>query len=152
MFQGMITVLVFISSFTDSGEIVPAFKDSILEGNVPAAVDMISEDAILMVDSVLSNHPEQVSRVLLYFGLQIEISEMEEMDGKQLMTKILSNPTVSGLILIFGFMPEEPVEHAGRMFVPIHYGVFGERKTIYLEIISEQDTWKIQDFFEVLPE
>ncbi|MCK5115339.1 MAG: hypothetical protein KAR44_01990 [Candidatus Aegiribacteria sp.] len=152
MFQGMITVLVFLSSFTDSGEIVPAFKDSILEGNVPAAVDMISDDAILMVDSVLSNDPEQISRVLLYFGLQIEISEMEEMNGKQLMTEILSSPAVSGAILLFGISAGEAVSLDDRTFVPVYYGLFGNRETIHLELVSDEGIWKIQDFFEILPE
>ena len=148
----MITVLVFLSSFTDSGEIVPAFKDSILEGNVPAAVDMISDDAILMVDSVLSNDPEQISRVLLYFGLQIEISEMEEMNGKQLMTEILSSPAVSGAILLFGISAGEAVSLDDRTFVPVYYGLFGNRETIHLELVSDEGIWKIQDFFEILPE
>jgi len=152
MFQGLITVLVFLSSFTDSGEIVPAFKDSILQGNVPAAVDMISEDAIMMVDSVLTHDPEQVSRILLYFGLQIEIDEMEEMDGKQLMTEILSSPTVSGAILLFGISAGEPVTLDNRTFVPVGYGLFGNRETIHLELVSDEGIWKIHDFFEILPE
>lgn len=152
MFQCLITVLVFLSSATDSGEIVPAFKDSILQGNVPAAVDMISEDAIMMVDSVLMHDPEQVSIILLYFGLQIEIDEMEEMDGKQLMTEILSSPAVSGAILLFGISAGEPVTHDDRTFVPVGYGLFGNRETIHLELVSDEGIWKIHDFFEILPD
>ena len=152
MFQCLITVLVFLSSFTDSSEIVPAFKDSILSGNATAAVDMISEDAILMVDSVLTHDPEQVSRVLIYFGLQIEIGEMEEMDGRQLMTEILSSPAVSGVILLFGISTGEPMMHNERTFVPVAYGLFGNRETIHLELVSNEGSWKIHDFFEILPE
>ena len=152
MFHCFISVLVFLSSFTNSGEIVPAFRDSILQGNATAAVDMISEDAILMVDSVLTHDPEQVSRILLYFGLQIEISEMEEMDGRQLMTEILSSPSVSGAILLFGISAGEPMIHDDRTFVPVGYGLFGNRETIYLELISDEGIWKIYDFFEILPE
>ncbi len=152
MFYCFITVLVFLSSFTDSTEIVPAFRDSILQGNASAAVDMISEDAILMVDSVLSHDPQQVSRILLYFGLQIEISEMEEMGGRQLMIEILSSPAVSGAILLFGISSGEPMIHDERTFVPVGYGLFGERNTIHLELVSEEGFWKIHDFFEILPE
>ena len=151
MFHCFITVLVFFSSFTDSTEIVPAFRDSILQGSASAAVDMISEDAILMVDSVLSHDPQQVSRILQYFGLQIEISEMENMDGRQLMTEILSSPAVSGAIFIFGILPEEPMIHDERTFVPVGYGLFGDRNEIYLELVSEDGLWKIRDFFEILP-
>ena len=152
MFQCLITVLVFLSSFTDSCEIVPAFRDSILQGNATAAVEMISEDAILMVDSVLSHDPEQVSRILLYFGLQIELSEMENIDGRQLMTDILSSPSVSGAILLFGISAGEPMIHDDRTFVPVGYGLFGNCETIYLELISDEGIWKIYDFFEILPE
>ena len=152
MFQCLITVLVFLSSATDPGEIVPAFKDSIMQGNIPAAIDMISEDAILMVDSVLTNDREQINRVLLYFGLQLEISEMEEMDGKQLLTEILSSPAVSGAILLFGISPGEPMLHGERTFVPVAYGLFGNRETMHLELVTEDGIWKIHDFFEILPE
>ncbi len=152
MFHCFITVLLFLSSFTDSDEIVPAFRDSILQENATAAVEMISEDAILMVDSVLGSDPEQVSRVLLYFGLEIEISEMEEMDGRQLMTEILSSPTVSGAILLFGISAGEPMMHDERTFVPVSYGLFGNRETVHLELVSDEGIWKINDFFEVLPE
>ena len=151
MFLCFITVLVFFSSFSDSTEIVPAFRDSILQGNASAAVDMISEDAILMVDSVLSHDPQQISRILLYFGLQIEIWEMEEMGGKQLLTEILSSPAVSGAILLFGISSGEPMRYNERVFVPVGYGLFGERNTLYLEIVSEDGFWKINDFFEILP-
>lgn len=151
MFHYFITVLVFLSSFTDSSEIVPAFKDSILQGNASAAVDMISENAILTVDSVLSHDPQQVSRVLSYFGLQIEIQDMEEMGGRQLMTEILSSPTVSGAIFLFGIAPGDPVIQDERVFVPVGYGLFGERNTIHLELVSEDGLWKIHDFFEILP-
>ena len=152
MFHCFNTVLLFLSSFTDSGEIVPAFRDSILQGNATAAVQMISEDAILMVDSVLRSDPEQVSRVLLYFGLEIEISEMEGMDGRQLITEILSSPTVSGAILLFGISAGEPMMHDERTFVPVGYGLFGNRETIHLELVSDEGIWNINDFFEVLPE
>ena len=152
MFQGFIIVLVSLSSITDPGEIVPAFKDSIMQGNVPAAIDMISEGAILMVDSVLTHDPEQVSRVLLYFGLQLELSEMEEMGGQQLMMEILSSPAVSGAILLFGISPGEPILHHERTFVPVGYGLFGNRDTMHLELVSEDGIWKIHDFFEILPE
>ncbi len=148
----MITVLVFLSSATDPGEIVPAFKDSIMQGNIPAAIDMISEDAILMVDSVLTHDREQVSRVLLYFGIQLEISEIEEIDGKQLLTEILSSPTVSGAILLLGISPGEPMLHGERTFVPLEYGLFGNRQTMHLELVAEDGMWKIHDFFEILPE
>ncbi len=152
MFHCFITVLLFISSFTDSTEIVPAFRDSILAGNASAAADMISEDAILMVDSILASDPQQISRVLLYFGLQNEILEMEQMGGRQLLTEILSSPAVSGAIFIFGITPEEPMRYNDRIFVPVGYGLFGNRDTLYLEMISDDGLWKIHDFFEILPE
>jgi hypothetical protein len=151
MFQYCIYAIVLISSTSGPADIVPAFRDSVLAGNALSAVEMVSTEAILQVDSVLEHNPEQVDNILLYFGLQIELQEINEMDGRQLLTEILSSPSLSGLILIFGFTPEEPVEHRGRMFVPILYGVFGESRTIYLEIVSEQDKWKIRDFFEELP-
>lgn len=152
MFQCLITVLVFLSSATDPGETLPAFKDSIMQGNIPAAIDMISEDAILMVDSVLINDPEQVGRVLLYLGLQLEMDEMEEMNGKQLLTEILSSPAVSGAILLFGISPGEPMLQGERTFVPVEYGLFENRETMHLELVTEDGIWKIHDFFEILPE
>ena len=152
MFHCFFTVLVFLSTFTDSTEIVPAFRDSILQGNAIAAVDLISEDAILMVDSVLTHDPQQISRILTYFGLQIEISEMEEMGGRQLMIEILSSPAVSGAIFLFGIAPGEPVIHNERVFVPVGYGLFGQRNTIHIEVVSEDGLWKIHDFFETLSE
>ncbi|MEN8209131.1 MAG: hypothetical protein ABFR50_07750 [Candidatus Fermentibacteria bacterium] len=151
MFQSLITVLVLLSPYPDSGEIVTAFKDSILQGNIPAAIDMISEDAMLMVDSVIANDPEQISRELLYFGLQLEITEMEKMNGKLLLTDILSSPTVSGAILLLGISADEPVIHNERTFVPVAYGLFGNRDSIYLELVTEDGIWKIHDFFEILP-
>ena len=152
MFHCCITVLVFLSSFTDSTEIVPAFRDSILQGNASAAIEMISEDAILMVDWVLSYDPQKISKDLIYFGLHIDIQEIEEMDGKQLLIEILSSPAVSGAIVLFGITPQVPMTYHERVFVPVEYGLFGERDTLYLEIVSEDGLWKILDYFETLPE
>jgi len=151
MFQYCLYTLVLVASTFGPAEIVPAFRDSILSGNVPSAVEMVSYEAVLQVDSVLEHNPEQINLIISYFGLQIDLQDMDEMDGRQLLTEILSSPSMSGLILIFGFMPEDPIYQAERTFVPVFYGVFGERKTIYLEIVPEQDTWKIRDFFEVIP-
>ena len=151
MFQYCIYAFMIFSSLTDSTEIVPAFRDSILAGNVSAAVDMISIEAILDVDSVLAQNPDQISGILSYFGLQLEIQEIERMDGRQLLIEILSNPNVSGAIVLFGILPGEPVQSVEGIFVPVGYGLFGERDTIYLEIVSEDEQWKINDFFETVP-
>lgn len=151
MFLHCIYSIMIIASITDSTEIVPAFRDSILAGNVSAAVDMISSEAVFDVDSVLTQNPDQISNVLSYFGLQMEIREMQQMDGRQLLLEILSSPNVSGAILLFGISPGEPLKSAERTFVPVGYGLFGERDTIYLEIVSESGQWKIDDFFETVP-
>lgn len=151
MFQYCICVMALFSSLTDSNHIVPAFRDSILEGNVHAAVDMISLEAVLEVDSVLTNYPEQIISVLSYFCLAIELPELEDMDGKQLLIEILSSPAVSGAIVLLGVSPKDPLRSSGRSFVPVEYGFPGSRDTVFLEILSENDEWKIRDFFEILP-
>jgi len=152
MFQFIFCAIVLFSSITDSRDVVPAFRDSILTGNITSAVDLISEDAILMVDSVINNDPEQISRIISYFGLQIDIPDIEDMDGRQLLSEILGNPAISAAVMIFGFVPSDPVEFEDRLFVPVEYGVFGEKYTVYIEIVSEHESWKIRDFFEILPE
>jgi hypothetical protein len=151
MFHHCIYAFIIFASLTDSTEIVPAFRDSILAGNASAAVEMISGEAILDVDSVLAQNPDQIFNILSYFGLQIQIQEMEKMDGRQLLLEILSSPNFSGAIVLFGISPGEPVQSEEGIFVPVAYGLFGERDTIYLEIVSEGGQWKINDFFETVP-
>lgn len=151
MLQFCIYALIIFSSLTDSTEIVPAFRDSILAGNVSAAVDMISSEAVLDVDSVLAQNPDQIFDILSYFGLQLEIQEIDQMDGRQLLLEILSNPNISGAIVLFGVSSGEPVQSAEGIYVPVEYGLFGKRDTIYLEIVSEDGHWKINDFFETVP-
>jgi len=151
MFQHCIYVLIIIASLTDSTEILPAFRDSILAGNAPSAVDMISREAILEVDSVIASDPERVSTLLSYFGLQTEIHEIGSMTGRDLLLDILSSPTTTGIVMLFGISPGEPLKSAGRLFVPLEYGFPGSRNTIYIEILPEDGEWKIDDFFETLP-
>ncbi len=151
MIQHCIYAFIIFGSFTDSTEIVPAFRDSILAGNVPAAVDLISSEAVLDVDSVLAQNPDQINDIISYFGLQLEIREMEEMDARQLLIEILSSPAVSGAFILFGVSPREPVQSAERLFVPVEYGFPGSKDTVYIEIISEDGDWKINDFFENIP-
>jgi len=151
MFYNYICSLILLASLPDPNGIVPAFKDSILQGNIPAAVDMISLDAIETVNSVLADDPGQITNILAYFGLQIEIQDMEEIDGRELLEVILSSPTVSSSILLFGVSPGEPVQIEDRIFVPVGYGLFGQRDTVHLEIVSENEEWRINDFFEIIP-
>ncbi len=147
-----ICAITCLSSVTDSTDIVPAFRDSILSGNIPAAVELISIEAVLEVDSVLEHNPAQIAAILSYFNLQIDLRNMGNVDGKQLLSEILSNPAVSGAILLFGISPEDPFTYNERLFVPVGYGLFGERDTMHLELISEEGQWRIRDFFEILPE
>ncbi len=151
MFQHCIYALIITASVTDSTETVPAFRDSILAGNVPAAVDMISSEAILQVDSVITSDPQQVSSILLYFGLQTDSLDIGNMSGRDLLLELLSSPTTTGIVTLFGLSPGEPVESADRLFVPVEYGFPGSRNTIYIEILPEDGEWKIDDFFETLP-
>ena len=151
MFLHCIYLLIIFASFTDSTEIVPAFRDSILSGNVPAAVDLISSEAVLDVDSVLTQNPDQINDIISYFGLHLEIREMEEMDARQLLIEILSSPAVSGAFMLFGVSPGEPLQSAEGIYVPVEYGFPGSRDTVFLEIISEDGDWKIDDFFENIP-
>ena len=150
----VIAVLAFLQllSTATMEEAIPSMMDSLIAGNGEAVVNMISSEGLQMVDSVLTHNPQQISDIALFFGVQIEAFDPDNTNSRELLTSILSQPSVSGMVLLFGMTPVDPVARNERVFVPVHWGLFGERRTIYFEIVLEEESWKVRDFFIEIPE
>lgn len=139
-----------LASAHGPSRLLHCFRDSLLAGRVDAALAMISQDALADVDSVLDNHPGQVTGMLSHFGLPPELGDGST-TGEDFLASVLGSPRVPALILLLGVAPEEPVQRGGATFVPVSFGLYGGRDTVFVRIVPEGDGWLIRDFFDVLP-
>ena len=151
MLYSWLLTMVLFSTPPDIDDILPAFRDSIIRGNGSGAVEMISEHAIYVVDSVLANDPQQISRIVSYFGIELALPDDCSTDAMQILTDILSHPSVAGMVMLMGVSSGDPIASGERTFVPVDWGFPGSRDTLFIEIVSENEQWKIDDYFEVIP-
>lgn len=149
MTQSLLMTAILASAAGPAG-LLPCFRDSLLAGRVDGALEMVSQDAMAEVDSVLENHPGQVAGMLSYFGLPPEMGEGNT-GGAGFLAAVLGSPQVPALILLLGVTPVEPVERDGMTFVPVSFGLYGARDTVFVRIVPEGDEWLIRDYFEELP-
>ncbi|MBN2586060.1 MAG: hypothetical protein JXA64_06075 [Candidatus Fermentibacteraceae bacterium] len=142
---------LLLASPESPGEVLPAFRDSILSGDPDACMEMISRTAWSEIDSVMANHPRQMENILSFFGLQEDYPGLAAMDGRELLQTLLAGEEVKAYLLLFSVTPEEPVSLYGETFVPVTWGVFGNRNTFYVQLVKEDGVWRIRDFFDALP-
>lgn len=151
MFYSWLLTMVLFSSSPNIDNILPAFRDSVIQGNGSAAAEMISEHAIYVVDSVLVHDPGQIARIVSYFGIELTLPDEGITDAREILTDILSDPSVAGMVMIMGVSSGDPITMGGRTFVPVEWGFPGSRNTLYIEILIENEQWKIDDYFETIP-
>lgn len=151
MLHSILFFFILLSIPQEKYDILPAFRDALVSGDGLYAVTMISENAIRTVDSVLTHNPEQFIQIVSYFGIEPDLSNMENTGVRQILTEIFSNPSVSGAVLILGVSSGEPFISGERTFVPVEWGFPGSKDTMYIEIIEEDSLWKIDDFFDRIP-
>lgn len=151
MLYPCLLAMVIISSPSNIDDIMPAFKDSIIHGNGSGAVDMISEYAIHTVDSVLVHDPQQIAQIVSYFGIELTIPMEGSSDAKQVLADILSDPSVAGLVMLMGISFGDPVASGERTYIPVEWGFPGSRDTLFIELTVENEQWKINDYFEIIP-
>ncbi|MCD4848326.1 MAG: hypothetical protein K8R76_09055 [Candidatus Aegiribacteria sp.] len=151
MLYSWLLTMVLFSTPSDIGDILPAFRDSIIRGNGSGAVEMISEHAVYVVDSVLAHDPGQIARIVSYFGIELALPDEGSADARQILTDILSDPSVAGMVMLMGVSSGDPISSGERTFIPVDWGLPGSRDTLFIEIVSENEQWKINDYFEVIP-
>ncbi len=151
MLHTWLLTMVLFSTPPNVNDILPAFRDSIIQGNGSGAAEMISEHAIYVVDSVLAHDPEQIARIVSYFGIELALPDNGITDARQMLTDILSDPSVAGMVMLMGVSPGDPISSGERTFIPVDWGFPGSRDTLFIEIVSENDQWKIDDYFETIP-
>ena len=132
-------------------EVVPAFRDSIVMNSIDGALALISPDAFDQVDSVLVHHPDQAAAVFQLAGVSMDVDTLCGRSGREVVAAVLSTPSVRGAVMLFGVTVEDPVTRRNGTFVPVSFGLPGARDTVYLELVLEDDRWRIRDFFETLP-
>jgi hypothetical protein len=143
--------MVLFSTPPNIDDILPAFRDSIIQGNGSGAVEMISEHAIHAVDSVLAHDPQQIGRIVSYFGIELVLPDDGSTDAREILTDILSDPSVASMVMLMGMSSGDPISSGERTFVPVDWGFPGSRDTLFIEIVSENERWKIDDYFEAIP-
>ena len=151
MLYSWLLTMVLLSTPPDIDDILPAFRDSIIQRNGSGAVEMISEQAIYIVDSVLAHDPQQISRIVSYFGIELALPDDGSTDAIQVLTDILSDPSVAGMVMLMGVSSGDPISSGERTFIPVDWGFPGSRDTLFIEIVSENEQWKIDDYFEEIP-
>ncbi len=151
MLYSWLLTMVLLSTPPDIDDILPAFRDSIIQRNGSGAVEMISEQAIYIVDSVLAHDPQQISRIVSYFGIELALPDDGSTDAIQILTDILSDPSVAGMVMLMGVSSGDPISSGERTFIPVDWGFPGSRDTLFIEIVSENEQWKIDDYFEEIP-
>lgn len=151
MLYSWLLTMVLLSTPPDIDNILPAFRDSIIQRNGSGAVEMISEQAICVVDSVLAHDPQQISRIVSYFGIELALPDDGSTDAIQVLTDILSDPSVAGMVMLMGVSSGDPISSGERTFIPVDWGFPGSRDTLFIEIVSENEQWKIDDYFEDIP-
>lgn len=151
MLYSWLLTMVLFSTPPNINDILPAFRDSIIQGNGSGAVEMISKHAVYVVDSVLAHDPRQIVRIVSYFGIELALPDEGSADAKQILTDILSDSSVAGMVILMGVSSGDPITSGERTFVPVDWGFFGSRDTLFIEIVFENEQWKIDDYFEVIP-
>jgi hypothetical protein len=143
--------VILTAGLDDPGEVLPAFRDSLMAGNTQALVGMVSSSALDDIDSVLAYHPENVGMVLALFGVPMEVPDLEETDAAELVRQIFASESFRAAVMIMGVEPGDPILREFGTFVPVSYGIFGNRDTIYVQLVEEEGSWKIRDFFDSAP-
>ena len=150
LYSWLLTIVLFSTS-PNIDDILPAFRDSVIQGNGSAAAEMISEHAIYVVDSVLVHDPGQIARIVSYFGIELTLPDEGITDAREILSDILSDTSVAGMVMLMGVSFGDPITSGGRTFVPAEWGFPGSRNTLYIEIVIENEQWKIDDYFETIP-
>ncbi|MCK4504572.1 MAG: hypothetical protein KAW14_03055 [Candidatus Aegiribacteria sp.] len=151
MFYFSLLTMVLFSTPPDASDILPTFIDSIIQGNGSGAVEMISEQAIHVVDSVLVHDPGQIARIVSYFAIELALPDDDSTNARQILTDIFSDPSVAVMVMLMGVSSGDPISSGDRTFVPVDWGVFSSRDTLFIEIVKENEQWKIDDYFENIP-
>ena len=150
LFTCLLTMVIFSAS-SNVDDIMPAFRDSIIQGNGSGAVEMISEQAIHVMDSVLVHDPHQIAQIVSYFGIELTLPVDGSSEARQLLADILSDPSVAGLVMLMGVSFGDPVTSGERSYIPVEWGFPGSRNTLFIEVTVENEQWKINDYFETVP-
>ncbi len=150
LYSCLLTMVIF-STPPNINDILPAFRDSIIQGNGPGAVEMISEHAVHVVDSLLAHDPQQIVRIVSYFGIELALPSEGSTDAKQILADILSDPSVAGLVMLMGISFGDQISSGERSFIPVEWGFPGSRDTLFIEVTVEDEQWKIDDYFETIP-
>ena len=150
LYSWLLTMILF-STTPNIDDILPAFRDSIIQGNGSGAVEMISEHAVYVVDSVLAYDPQQIARIVSYFGIELTSSNEGSTDARQILTDILSDPSVASMVMLMGVSSGDPISSGERTYIPVEWGFPGSRDTLFIEIAVENEQWKIDDYFATIP-
>jgi len=143
----LLVVLASVPVAQRSDALVPAFIESVLEGESAMAIQLVSPDALAIIDSLIAEDPAAISEVCSVFGLASFVPA-ELTDASSFLEDVLSAPSVPAMIFFSNPTAGEPFTASGKTYVPVVWGIPGMRDTLFVEATHDDELgWLIRDFY-----
>jgi hypothetical protein len=143
----LLVVLASVPVAQRSDALVPAFIESVLAGESAMAIQLVSPEALAIIDSLIAEDPGAITDVCSVFGLASFVPA-ELTDASSFLEDVLSSPSIPAMIFFSNPTSGEPFTTSGKTYVPVVWGIPGMRDTLFVEASRDDDLgWLIRDFF-----
>jgi hypothetical protein len=143
----LLAVLASVPATQGSDTLVPAFIESVLAGESAMAIQLVSPEALAIIDSLIAEDPEAITEVCSVFGLASFVPS-ELTDASSFLRDVLSSPSVPAMIFFSNPASGEPFSASGKTYVPVVWGIPGMRDTLFVEASHDDELgWLIRDFY-----
>ena len=131
----------------EPADVLDGFITAVATADTAAALDLLSPVAFETVGRMIERDPALLCRLASGFGVQLQPSDIEGMDGRGFVAVLVSSPALSGMVAFAGY-DIGPVEIDGSTArVGLEYSILGSSDTISVAMVREDGRWLIADYF-----